>query len=302
MHNMIETLNGTHETVSYKDMQAVRAFLNTDPENFPLHWHTAMEIIAPVRNEYTVKTNGKTQVFYPGDIILIPPGELHALYAPAEGERLILQFDYSLLATLGGMDSLIHILRPYRLIRKEETPELASCLGKLLAEITQVYMGDDPFREPDVYSMLLRFFVLLGRAEVVEAQKFPELPGSKQQEYIEKFMDICNYINEHCTQQLRIEDLAKRAGFSKYHFSRLFKQFTGVSCYEYLTSRRLAYAEKLLLCPDLTIMEVAMRSGFNSLSTFNRIFKAKKACAPSRYKSLNNGILLEAIPSEHTQE
>ena len=35
---MIEILNGTHETVAYRDMKGIKAFMNTDPEDFPLHW------------------------------------------------------------------------------------------------------------------------------------------------------------------------------------------------------------------------------------------------------------------------
>ncbi|MDE7275901.1 MAG: AraC family transcriptional regulator, partial [Lachnospiraceae bacterium] len=69
--------------------------------------------------------------------------------------------------------------------------------------------------------------------------------------------------------------------------SRLFKQFSGVSCYEYLTQKRINHAETLLIEPNISITEVAMRSGFGSLSTFNRIFKAAKHCTPSEYKSLN---------------
>ena len=114
---MIEILNGTHETVAYREMKGIKVFLNTDPEDFPLHWHTALELIMPVRNDYTVRTNGETIHVVPGDILLIPPGELHSLFAPPEGERLFMQFDYSLLCSLTGMDSLLHTLRPYRLIR-----------------------------------------------------------------------------------------------------------------------------------------------------------------------------------------
>lgn len=106
---MIEILNGTHETVAYRDMKGIKAFMNTDPEDFPLHWHTALELIMPIKNGYTVRTNGETIRFSPGDIILIPPGELHSLHAPEEGERMIMQFDYSLLCNLAGMDSLLHM-------------------------------------------------------------------------------------------------------------------------------------------------------------------------------------------------
>lgn len=290
---MIEILNGTHETVAYRDMHGFRVFRNTDYEDFPIHWHTALEIILPIQNEYCVRTGGDSLTFLPGDILLIPPGELHSLYAPPEGERLILQLDYAQFVGLAGMDSLLHILRPYRLLRASENPELTASLVSLLHEITNAYRGEDPFREPAVYSLLLRFFVTLGRADVADAGKFPDLSPSKQQEYIETFMNICNYINEHCTQELDIDSLAQMAGFSKYHFARLFKQFTGISCREYLIGRRIACAERLLLSPDLSVTEVAMQSGFNSLSTFNRIFKERKACTPSSYKSLNRGAKLD---------
>ena len=56
---------------------------------------------------------------------------------------------------------------------------------------------------------------------------------------------------------------------------------------ERLSVSRIAHAEQLLIEPNLSITEVAMRSGFNSLSTFNRIFKAAKNCTPSEYKNLN---------------
>jgi AraC-like DNA-binding protein len=108
----------------------------------------------------------------------------------------------------------------------------------------------------------------------------------KQQEYIDLFFNVCNYINDHCTENIKMDDLADVAGFSKYHFSRLFKQVMNVSCYDYLINRRIMYAEKLLFEPDLSIMQVAMKSGFCSLATFNRVFKAKNHCTPKEYKAL----------------
>ena len=72
-------------------------------------------------------------------------------------------------------------------------------------------------------------------------------------------------------------------------FANVFKQFSGMSCYDYLIQKRIAHAEALLIQPDLSITEVAMRSGFGSLSTFNRVFKAVKNCTPSEYKNLNPG-------------
>lgn len=286
---MIEILNGTHETVNYDSYHGIRLYHNTKFEDYPLHWHTALEIIMPIKNKYTVIIDDEPHTFGEGDIWIIPPGTLHELIYPREGtgERLIMLFDYSLICNVKGMDSLIHSIHPYGLIRREEYPELNEQLRGYLNEISKEYDNKKPFTEACIYALMINFFTALGRANFNADVKFSGITLKKQHMYIEKFMDVCNYITEHCTENITVEELADLAGFSKFHFSRLFKQFSGVSCCEYLTQKRIAHAETLLIQPDISITEVAMRSGFGSLSTFNRIFKTAKNCTPSEYKSLN---------------
>lgn len=287
---MIEILNGTHETVTYDSYSGIRLHHNVQPEDYPLHWHTAMEIIMPIKNEYTVVIDDKPHTFGEGDIWITPPGTLHKLISPRNdtGERLIMLFDYALICNVKGMDSLIHSLQPYGLIRQEEYPELNERLRVYLNEISKEYDNKMPFTEACIYALMINFFAALGRANFNAGEKFPGITSSKQLLYIEKFMNVCNYITEHCTENITVDDLADIAGFSKFHFSRLFKQFSGVSCCEYLTQKRIAHAETLLIQPNISITEAAMRSGFGSLSTFNRIFKTAKNCTPSEYKSLNH--------------
>ncbi|MBR6396098.1 MAG: helix-turn-helix transcriptional regulator, partial [Lachnospiraceae bacterium] len=118
---------------------------------------------------------------------------------------------------------------------------------------------------------------------------FNNISQTKQHEYINKFLNVCNYINDHYAEDIDADTLASIAGFSRFHFSRLFKQYTGSTYYEYLTKKRIEMAERYLISPELSITEVAMRSGFNSLSTFNRVFKSALGCTPSEYKGLNRG-------------
>ena len=285
---MIEILNGTHETVAYRNFQGIKLYNNRETDDYPIHWHTAIEIIVPYENSYTVTIDKIPHTIQEGDIFITPPGTLHSLNAPATGKRLILLFDYSLLCNVKGMDSLLHSLHPFTLITKQEHPELNKKLHFFLDEVAREYNDPIPFTEANVYSLMIRFFVAVGRATFNGNARFPGITSAKQHEYIEKFMMVCNYITDHCTENINVDDLADLAGFSKFHFARLFKQFAGMSCYEYLTQKRVAHAEKLLIQPDLSITEVAMLSGFNSLSTFNRIFKAQKNCTPSEYKNLNN--------------
>ncbi len=284
---MIEILNGIHETVAYDAVNGLKLYHNVQVEDYPLHWHTALEIIMPVKNKYTVMVDGKTHEIAEGDIWITPPGTLHALLAPPDGERMIMLFDYSLICNLKGMDSLLHMLHPYTLITENEQPDLRRRLQFYLGEISREYDTKSPFAEACVYSFMIRFFVTLGRVSLNANTRFPGITNSKQHEYVEKFMMVCNYITDHCTENISVDDLSDLAGFSKFHFARLFKQFSNMSCYDYLTQKRIAHAERLLIKPDISITEVAMQSGFNSLSTFNRIFKAAKNCTPSEYKNLN---------------
>ncbi|MBR4169442.1 MAG: helix-turn-helix transcriptional regulator, partial [Lachnospiraceae bacterium] len=83
-----------------------------------------------------------------------------------------------------------------------------------------------------------------------------------------------------------LDDIAAMTGFSKYHFSRLFKEFTNTSFYKYLNVRRIGYAEKLLLDPGINVTEAAVRSGFNSISAFMRMFKIVKGCTPTEFRNL----------------
>ncbi len=284
---MITILNGIHETVDYDSFKGLKIYHNVETENYPLHWHTALEIIMPCQNEYTIVIDEEYHTIYEGDIWITPPGTLHRLVAPPFGERLILLFDYSLICNIQGMDSLLHTLHPYALISAKDNPKLNQKLRGYLTEITREYENKMPFTEACIYSLMMHFFIDYGRTSLNTTERFQGITSGKQLEYIEKFMMICNYITEHCTESISIDELAKMAGFSKFHFSRLFKQFANMSCYEYLTQKRIAHAEQLLIQPNISITEVAMLSGFGSLSTFNRIFKAAKNCTPSEYKSLN---------------
>ena len=289
---MIEILNGIVETVSFNNVSSVRIYHNRETDDYPIHWHTAMEIIMPYENTYEVIIGNDTIVLGEKDILIIPPGELHMLKAPDTGSRMIMMVDYSLLCNLKGMDSLLHNLHPYMIIRKENNDEirdeLAVVLRNYMLEIESEYFGTAPYFEARIYSLLISFFVDLGRESNNQERRFGNFTTNKQHEYVQKFMTVCNYINEHCTEEVTVDELADIAGFSKFHFARLFKQFTNVSYYDYLTRKRIEHAETLLITPDISITEVAMQSGFNSLSTFNRVFKNLKNCTPSEYKGLNH--------------
>lgn len=286
---MIEILNGTKETVSYREHFGIRMYLNHEADNYPIHWHTGAEIIMPLDNLYTVIVNDRKYVLDPGDILVIPPGELHEIIAPDWGERIIIQFDFSMFYNLYGFDSTMHLLRPSYVITAAQHKDLHSSLREILLGMKEEYFGHSVLKEASAYALLIQFFVLIGRNALIGEQPSRETKRHKYHKNIDTFIKVCNYMNEHCTEDIQVEELAKLAGFSKFHFTRLFKQFLGVSYYDYLNQHRIMHAESLLIDPNMSVTEVAMRSGFGSLATFNRVFKSFKRCTPTQYKALHDG-------------
>jgi AraC-like DNA-binding protein len=283
---LIEILNGIHETVDYHGDFKIRIFQNKECEDYPQHWHTDAEIIMPIENSYKVTVDEKPYELDARDIIIIPSGELHRMCAPTAGNRIIIQFDCNMLYSLNGFNSAFKMFHPCVTVTPSAMPDVHNELSTLVLNITSEYFSTLPLREASIYSMLIRFFAILGRDCINRNDEASNMKNQKQLEYVNLFFNVCNYINDHCTENIKLDDIANIAGFSKFHFARLFKQVMNISCYDYLINRRIMLAEKLLTNPDMSIMQVAMKSGFSSLATFNRLFKTKKCCTPTEYKSL----------------
>ena len=83
---------------------------------------------------------------------------------------------------------------------------------------------------------------------------------------------------------IRRDEVARQVGLSPAHFTRLFKQVTGLTFQDYLIHLRLAHARQLLLEGTLNVTEVARQSGFTDPYYFSRIFHRRVGCSPSRYQ------------------
>lgn len=275
------------ELVSYHQSSAIRIWCNQQAVDFDPHWHSAMEIIAPVENWYDAVIRGETFHLVPGDILIIPSGELHALKAPEKGTRFIFLFDISSIAKLSGFASIQSVMDDPLIITKNTYPHIYDDVYHILLQMRNEYFNKNEFAELTIFSLLLNLFVKLGTNHLSNMNLFASARPYKQKEYINKFNDVMDYIDAHYMEDFTLDSVASAIGFSKYHFSRLFKQYTGFSFCAYICHRRIKVAEELLEQPDLSITEIAMQSGFPSISTFNRVFRQQKNCSPSEYREKN---------------
>ena len=101
----------------------------------------------------------------------------------------------------------------------------------------------------------------------------PPLPFILQGDVPERLRKAVNYIEVNLSKPLSLKCLAQQACLSKYHFSREFKKYTGMSPIHFMMNRRVCLATLLLQNKDLPISNVATRSGFYDQSEFARWFK-----------------------------
>lgn len=276
------------EIVEYHANSAVRIWCNDLATGFDPHWHTAMEIIMPVENWYDVIVRETTFHVVPGDILIIPSGEIHEIKAPETGTRFVFLLDTSYVTSLPGYSAVAPVLSTPVHITRASHPHIYDDVYQSLVRMRNEYFNRNEFAELTIFSLLLGLFVKLGTNQLNNTDLFSNVRLYKQKEYITKFNDVISYINDHYTENFSLEDIAAASGFSKFHFSRLFRQYTGFTFCSYIYHRRIMAAEELLAQPDLSITEIAMQSGFPSISTFNRVFRQQKNCSPTEYREKNH--------------
>jgi AraC-like DNA-binding protein len=92
------------------------------------------------------------------------------------------------------------------------------------------------------------------------------------------------FINEHQTEELSLDQVAAAVHTSKFYFCKMFKKATGINFTDYLSRVRTERAKNLLLNPNLRVSEIAYEVGFQSLTHFNRVFKRILGRSPTDYR------------------
>ena len=114
--------------------------------------------------------------------------------------------------------------------------------------------------------------------------------------YIEHIENSLNYIESNLKTEMTLADLARVAGYSEYHFLRVFKEVTHLTPADYIRKRRLSEIAREIdasdssLC-DRPISDIAFEYGFNSKENFTRAFKTEHHVLPTEYKTAGNSFV-----------
>ncbi|THA34046.1 AraC family transcriptional regulator [Streptomyces sp. A1277] len=100
-------------------------------------------------------------------------------------------------------------------------------------------------------------------------------------------LQVIEYMHDRLDQDLTTDDLARTARFSKFHFSRMFREVTGTSPGRFLSALRIQEAKCLLVGTDRSVADISAQVGYSSVGTFSSRFKECVGLSPSRFRELD---------------
>jgi AraC-like DNA-binding protein len=155
--------------------------------------------------------------------------------------------------------------------------------------LTDYMQGDDPARrEHAIDELLMRINRMSFEPYRVIDADDPEQASSEPLDVssFRNIIDICAYITENFRDNIGSAEIASSVEIHPKYAMSVFKKSTGMTLNEYITLLRLSYAQSLLLEDDLSILDVAMESGFGSLSAFSQSFRKITGQSASDFRRL----------------
>ena len=135
-----------------------------------------------------------------------------------------------------------------------------------------------------IKSYLIAILVLVIRLYSAEEMGEMRTAVPVTSENIRRIQAAIDYIDQHITEDLTLRELSGVANMSTSYFSQLFKELNGFSAWDYIISKRVDQAQKLLISSNESIYNIALQSGFNNTTNFYKAFKKITGVSPSTYR------------------
>src|SRR5215475_13280329 len=125
---------------------------------------------------------------------------------------------------------------------------------------------------------------LLVASATMSIESVPSQKTQANSEYAQRINRVIDYLRENLDRQMKLEELAKVAGFSEFHFHRIFGAVSGETLNNFTNRLRLEKAARLLRYSDQSLTDIALDCGFSSSATFSRAFRSGYDTSPSQFR------------------
>ncbi|KKB75508.1 MULTISPECIES: AraC family ligand binding domain-containing protein [Bacillus] len=243
-------------------------------QKFPNHFHEYYVIGFIEKGQRYLLCQGQEYIINPGDLLLFNPHDTHSC-EQIDGKAL----DYrsinvmpdvmeKAVKEITGAESL-----PYFTQNVLFRHELTSSLKELHVQILQ---KEKALQKEELFLNLLEELIRT-YSDVTFLERAPE-PS-------DEVKTVCGYLEEHYTENIKLDDLSGLTGWSKYHLLRSFTKQKGISPYSYLETVRINQAKKLLE-QGVKPIDAAFQTGFSDQSHLTKFFKRQVGLTPKQYMKI----------------
>ncbi|MCR5829196.1 MAG: AraC family transcriptional regulator [Lachnospiraceae bacterium] len=278
-----------YETYGFDSISAFNMSTGYKERSYNTHWHSYGEILLVGPGKPNIyKVNQNTYDLVEGDFVLVWPMEMHSIIDADREKSLVIQFSNSFINTLFDLQRIMHFYRNLHVLCINTHRELVGKLTEIAYKMKDIFFSEGQDKELKCCMLLMEFMLTLDE----HREEFePEIAAGGRGGYTDDVMRRMIMVTDYIKNNLTADDLsqsamAEIAGISKDYFSRIFKNVTGMNYSKWLNMIRLEKATELLAQKDLTLTEIAMLSGFQSIPSFNRVFRDEKGMAPGEFRAL----------------
>lgn len=260
------------------------------------HMHDYYEIVYVYGGKGTFFIDDIFYDMQQGDVFLIPNNIIHRAMPDKDDPvtSTIIFFSPTLIYNVLLDDSFSYLnlfviakkTKSYKIsLQPEKQHKMAEQLVNIQQEITQKQIGSRHGSLQIVHQIILSLYRIYmdNKGNITETNSYYGPDWIKE---------ILVYINDNLSHQLTLTELANNALVSTSHFSRVFKQTTGMGVTVYLNTKRVIKAKELLIETNFTVSSIAEICGFESMTHFHRIFKKYIDMTPAKYRKENKTVLI----------
>jgi len=229
--------------------------------SYPEHMHQDFEFLLILEGQMKVTVDFRCETLNAGDAVLIFPNQVHSFESTCS--RCIMLLFSPLI--VGSYTKIVKNRIPVSgIFRPNEYLADSLCTLSDKSPIT--------FKKAVLYMLCDQF----GRqAEYVGKSLVKEKP----------LTDMLIYVENSFGSECSLQNIADQIGYDYKYLSHLFKRSVGINFNEYVNNYRLAYARNLMATTENSILQCALDSGFGSVRTFNRLFKARFGMTPVQFRT-----------------
>lgn len=253
--------------------------------NIHFHSHTHFELYYFHGGKGNYLIGDKIFVLAPGDLILMHGMTLHCpnVDRSVPYRRTIVHFDPAFVKPFTESPFAANMLQPFyelKNYRMHLEGEQRAEVEAILAKMCKISLETSGLSRDRLIVAFLDLLLIVNEC-CQASDSTSSFPSDKERHA----QNIIDYVEEHYHEDLHLEQLEETLHLNKYYLSKLFKEVTGATIFDYIYHRRINQSKiHFVLDRDMTVTDVCYKVGFKHPSHFTRMFKSRVGCTPEQFR------------------